>query len=178
MRQSPYIFFTLAALPLIVFGCASSNVNPPMPQANTGYVDFYSQTDAELCWDVRKAGKSPEDFTTVFSDVKPVEGDVLRLAFPPGHYRLRVTFLNRVIKQPADAEVVVEKGRITPVRIALTEAGTTTVITKETTLGGTAAGQPGRRTRVSSEETVFYEIAATAQPSLAYRPREQMPYAR
>src|SRR5256885_1196014 len=108
LKQRSLSLFALVALPLIAFGCASANVNPSAPHPNTGYVDFYSPTDAELCWDVRASGASSDDFKMAFSDVKPVEDDVLRLAVAPGRLRFRVTFLNRVVAKPAEVEAEVE----------------------------------------------------------------------
>jgi len=176
MKTQRRISFALAVLLFIASGCASANVDAPAARANTGCVDFYSTTDAELCWDVREAGGSDNDFRTLFSDVKPVRGDVLRLAFSPGHHRLRVTFLNRVILKPAEVDVVVENGKVTPVRVDLTGTGATTVLSKQTTMGGTPSGRGGRRTKISSEETVLFDISAVADAAVPYRPKEQMPY--
>jgi hypothetical protein len=160
----------------MAFGCASANVNPPAPRANTGYVDFYSTTDAEVCWEVRDGGDSGNDFRTVFSDVKPVQGDVLRLPFKPGHHRLRITFLNRAILKPAQADVFVENEKITPLRVILTEGGATTVLSKQTTMGGTPSGRGGRRVKINSEESALFTISAVADAAVPYQPKEQMPY--
>jgi hypothetical protein len=169
---------SLALLPLFAFGCVSANVNPSAPRANTGYADFYSEMDAELCWDVRDAGTAGRNFKTMFSDVKPVEKDVLRLAFAPGHHHVRVTFLNRVIANPAETDIEIKNGKVTPVRVTLTEAGTTFVQSKEISRGNTFYGRAGRRTKINSDETVRYDLSAAAEASVSYRPRDEMPYAR
>jgi hypothetical protein len=177
MQRSRGIFFAPFVLALALLGCASSaNMNPPAPRANTGYADFYSPTDAELCWDVRDAAATAGNFKTVFSDVEPAPGDVLRLAFTPGRHKLRVTVLNRVITKPADIEVQIENGGVTPIRVTLTEAGSTFVQSKERSRGNTFYGRAGRRTKISSEETVMYDISATADPTASYLPKEQMSY--
>jgi len=162
---------------LIAAGCASSNINSPAPRANTGYVDLYSLSDTDLCWDVQVSRASGTDFKTVFLDVKPVEAGVLRLAFAPGHHTLRITILNRVITNPAQVNVEVENGRITPLAVTLTEAGSTMVISKETIIGGSPTLRGGRQTRVNSEETVRYDISAVPAAPVSYQPKEQMPYA-
>ena len=118
------------------------------------------------------------EFQRVFWDLEPPPGVVLRLAFVPGRQRLRVTFLNRVVTKPVEIEVEVQDGKVLPVRVTLTEAGTTVVKTKEESRGGTAYGRYGRRTKISSEESVMYDISAAAGPPVAYQPKEQMPYAR
>jgi hypothetical protein len=174
MRKQTRISISLAVAQLFASGCASPNVNPPQAQTNTGYVDLYSPTDAELCWEVGESKESGSHFRTVFSDVKPVEGDILRLAFRPGAHWLRVTFLNRVVSGPVEFSCAVQAGSITPVAISLTSAGQTTVVSKQTTIGGTPMGQGGRRTKINSEETVRYDLSAAVGPAFPYQPKSQI----
>src|SRR6202142_3146173 len=126
----------LAAAGLFVTGCASPNVNPPRARANTGYVDFYADSSGELSWQVARFDDHTQGFRSVFSEFEPPPGRALRLAFPPGHYLLRVTFMNCVVREPGLVEVDVKDGMITPVRVQLTETGETTVETKQTSVGG------------------------------------------
>lgn len=167
----------LSVLLIIATGCASSNINSPTSRANTGYVDLYSQSDTDLCWDVQVSRPSGADFKTVFSDVKPVEGGVLRLAFAPGHHALRITFLNRVITKPALVDVEIENGKITPLAVTLTESTPTTVVSKQTIIGGSPSLRGGRQNRVNTDETVMYDISAVSATRVSYQPKEQMPYA-
>ena len=109
--------------------------------------------------------------------MEPPTGGFLRLAFAPGHHRLRVTFLNRVITPPAEVEVEVRDGKITPFRVTLTAAGTAQVETKEVSRGGTVKGGYGRRTKLGGDETVMYGLSAAVDPPVPYKPKEQMPYA-
>ena len=169
---------TLATLALFAAGCVSPNVNPPLARANTGYVDFHADYSAGLSWEVARFDERTRDFQRLFSEFEPPPGGVLRLAFPPGHYRLRVTFLNRVITQPAEVEVEVQDGNITPVRVTLTEAGVTFVQTKTASPGATAYGRYGRRTKIASDESVMYRLSAVGDAPVAYQPKERMPYAR
>lgn len=178
LLKSIQFILALAAIGLLVAGCATPNVNPPQARANTGYVDFHADPSAGLSWEVARWEDRSQDFQRVFWDLEPPSGGVLRLAFAPGRHRLRVTFLNRVITKPAELEVEVQDGKILPVRVTLTEAGTTLVRTKEENRGGTAYGRYGRRTKIGSDETVMHDISAVAAPPVAYQPREQMPYAR
>jgi hypothetical protein len=177
MKPSTFLLFSMAAFLLIASGCASPDVNSPKPRANEGYVDFYSDTDAELCWEVREIRAPAGDLKTICSEFKPVEKDVLRLAFAPGHHRFRVTFLNRVITSPAEVEVDVQNGKITPVRVTLMEAGSTSVKSKEVSAGGTPYGRWGRRTVIKSDSSVRYDLSAEAGAPVQYQPKEQMPYA-
>lgn len=167
----------LAVPLLIALGCASGNINSPTPRANTGYVDFYSLSDTDLCWDVQVSQPPKADFRTAFSDVKPVEGGVLRLAFAPGQHTFRITFLNRVITKPAQIDAEVENGKITPLAVILTEAGSTTVVSKQTIIGGSPSLRGGRQIRVNRDETVMYDISAVPAATVSYQLKEQMPYA-
>jgi hypothetical protein len=177
VQKQKYFPVLLATALLIAFGCASANVDPPHPHLNTGYVDLYSPTDDGLCWDVSAAQESDAHFEKMFKDVKPVEGDLLRLAFTPGHLRLRITFLNRVVAQPAVINCEVRSGAITPVAVSLTPTGQTTVFSKQTTMAGTS-GASGRRTKINSEETVRFEISAVAGAIVPYQPKNQTHYTR
>jgi hypothetical protein len=173
----------LSLLLLVLFGllapgCASPNANPPRPRANTGYVDFHADSTNDLSWDVARFDENTQVFQKVFSDLTPPPGGILRLAFAPGRQRLQITFLNRVISQPAEIEVEVQDGKITPVNVTLTAAGTALVDRKTKSLGGTAQGQYGVRTKIRSNETVMYGVTAAADPPVTYQIKEQMPYAR
>lgn len=166
------------ALGLLAAGCATPDVNPARARAGTGYVDLHTGSADDLGWDVARFDNDSHGFRRLFSDLKPVEGGILRLALAPGRHRLRVTFLNRVIAQPAEIEMEIQDGKVTPVLVTLTEAGTTQVRTRETRAGGTAYGRYGRRTRIGSDESVLYRLTAAPQPAAAYQPKEHMSYAR
>jgi hypothetical protein len=168
---------TLTAIALLIPGCATRSVNPAQARANTGYVDFHADPASELWWDVARSDESTQNFKSVFSQMNPPQDGVLRLAFAPGRHRLRITFLNRVITKPAEIEVEVQDGKITPVRVELTAAGTTLVETQTENFGGTAKGRYGRHTKYSSDESVMYNLSAVAEPPVAYQPKERMPYA-
>jgi hypothetical protein len=168
----------LAAVGLLVAGCASTNVNPPQARARTGYVDLYADSAADLSWEVTRYDDRAGSFQRAFSELKPPPDGVLRLALAPGRHQLRITFLNRVIVKPAEILVEVQNGKITPVCLTLSEAGAALVQTKQVSLGGTAHGSFGRRTKIGSDEAVAYRIAATADSPVAYQPKERMSYAR
>jgi hypothetical protein len=168
----------LAAAGLFITGCASPNVNPPQARANTGYVDFYADSSGELSWEVARFDDHTQGFRSVFSDFEPLPDRALRLAFPPGHYHLRVTFMNRVVRQPGLVELEVKDGLITPVHVALIPDGTTQVETKETRIGGTFKGRYGRGTKFGSDESTMYRISAEADAPMPYQVKERMPYAR
>jgi hypothetical protein len=169
--------FALALVVVIGFGCASPSVNPAAPKAKTGYVDLYSPTNGDLSWDVQHSKAGSKSLKKVFSDVIPVEGGVLRLAFPPGQHHFRITFLNRVITEPAEVDVEVQDAKITPILITFTEAGEISVKTKEQGGGAAGFGRYGRRTNIGSYEAFSYALSATAEKPVAYQVKERMPYA-
>ena len=179
MKQPKLIPFLLAlvAIGLSVQGCATRNVNPPQTRAKTGYVDFHGDPSAELSWQVSRWDERSRGFELDFWDLDPPPKGILRLALAPGRHRLRVALLNRVIKKPVEFEVEVQDGKISPIRVTLTEAGSTVVKSKEQERGGTAFGRYGRRTKIGSEEMVVYDITIAVAPPVAYQPRERMQYA-
>ncbi len=166
----------LMLLALIVSaGCSSHNVNPTAPRAHTGYVDFYTDSSMDLSWEVkREAGKAGE-MRTVFSEFQPVKGTILRLAAPPGTNHFQVWFINEVTEGPQRVSVPVEEGKVTPVHITLTPAGSTSVENKSYEYRPTARATR-RVTRLATGESVTFKIGAVPQGPVEYQTKEQMPY--
>ena len=177
-KPTPLWLLTLAAVALWVAGCASPNVNPPHARANTGYVDFRAEPADEYCWEVLRFDDRKQTFRNYYSELDIPPDGVLRLAFAPGHHRLRVTFLNQVVVEPAIVEVEVADGKVTPVRLTMRNAGTGLVETRELSHGGTAKGRYGRRVQIGNKESKLYRLTAVAEASVAYQPRAQTPNAR
>ncbi|MFZ0827771.1 MAG: hypothetical protein WAO02_10145 [Verrucomicrobiia bacterium] len=166
-------YLTLALLGLLAGGCASANLDPASARPGTGYVDFYAVNADDLSWDITDAKRDKK----VFYEFDPVKESILRLAFKPGRYQLRVTFLNHVILKPGVADVEVRGGMVTPVTVTLLPAGTALVETRSGQAGSTYYGRYGRRTRIGSNEAESYEVSAETQPSVPFQPRAQMSYA-
>jgi len=162
----------LTVVALLAAGCASANLNPPRARANTGYVDLYAPSAGDLWWEVARFDDRTRNFAVVYSEFNPPKGGVVRLALAPGHNRMRVTFLNRDIVQPAEIEVDVQDGRISPVRVVLTEGGASLVQTKSMGWAGY------RRHKVATHESVTYEISAVVAPSVPYEIKEKLSYDR
>jgi hypothetical protein len=176
LKIIPFLL-ALAALALWVPGCATQNVNPPQARANTGYVDFHADPSVGLSWEVARFDDRTQSFKNVFSELEPPPDGVLRLAFAPGHYRLRVTFLNRIISQPAEVEVEVKDGKITPVQVALIPDGTALVERREQRVGPTVRGRYRSNTQISSDESTLYRISAGADAPMPYQAKERTAYA-
>lgn len=167
----------LVVLPLLLAGCASPESNPPQARANTGYIDFRSEPPGGLWWEVLAFNGRAQTFEKVYSELKEPAWDVLRLAFPPGHHRLQLAFLNEVIVAPVEVEVDVQDGKITPVLVKLSEAGTASVLSKDYNWSGNARGRYGRRTVIGSRQAVRYLVTPTVEPKRDYKVVQQMPYA-
>jgi len=174
MKTMRTIECVLAIVACLAVGCASPNVNPSQARANTGYVDFHADPPGDLYWEVSRIDDA-QNPKVLFSELKAPEGGVLRLAFPPGHYHLRITFLNRVIKAPAETDVDVRDGKITPVRVQLTDAGAASVQTITQGSGSSASGRFRSSNRYGSDSTVMHGLVATAEVPIDYQPKERMP---
>ena len=161
---------------VLTCGCASTNVNPSKPKANTAYLDLYVSSDSDLAWDVRRFDSGANDFKILFREYEPVADNMLRLAVPPGRQKVRITFLNCVISQPGETEIEAVAGSITPVKVELIGAGATSVRTEEYRTGGTARGRYGRAKNIGSYGTQMYRVSAEPQPAQPYQPKQNMPY--
>ncbi len=164
------------ALVLVGFGCASPEINPAAPKAKTAYVDVYASAPDSPAWEIRQWMPAANEFKTVFSSVQPVERRALRLAFSPGEQKLRITVLNRVVSEPALLEVKLVEGRITPIAVQFTAAGSTLVETREQRRGATYKGRYGRNTVFGVEESKTWRVVASAREPIPYKPLEQMSY--
>jgi hypothetical protein len=174
MRQVFQQFFWIGTV-LLTVSCTSPNVNPKVPRANTGYVDFYSNSDTELYWAVERLDTGENNYKEIFSKMSSLKGGFLRLAFPPGHCQFRISFLNVPVVESGMVAVDVKDGLVTPVLVELAQAGQSTVISKQTTIGASVSRR-GRRTKITDFEAVTYRASASAQTEQPYRLREQMPY--
>jgi hypothetical protein len=165
MRQLLILF----AGACLLAGCASPNVNPPKARADAGYVDFYTMGGGDLNWEVACFDERSQKYAVIFSEYKPLPEGVLRLALPPGRHHLRVTFLNRVIREPALCEVEVAAKMVTPVHVVLTEDAVTQV-------EGMVERLPGSNVYLT-DTSAMYRISTVINPPMAYRVKDQMPYA-
>jgi len=156
-------------------GCSTPNVNPPAPRDHTGYVDFYTDSDMGLSWDVKRTDGGTGELRAVYSEFKPVQGTILRLAAPPGNHRFQVWFTNQVTEGPQTVQVQVMDGKVTPVHVTLAPAGSTAVERKNYRMGGSAKGY-ARGTKISSDQSSVFQIGAEAASPQAYGPKESMPY--
>ena len=165
----------LAAITLT--GCLSSDVNPSHAHSHKGYVDFYNDSAVPLCWQIDRFDARAQDFRQIFWSVEPPANAILRLPFAPGSYRFGITILNRDTIGPAEIEVQVVDGKITPVHVTFTEKGTSEIRGTTTSAGGTVYGTYGRRTKFRYNPAAMYSVSTATAESMVYRPKSEMPYA-
>ena len=158
-----------------LLGCGTSSPNPKSPKANTGYVDFYTDSSLDLTWQVKRVDARSGELRTVYSDYEPVEGTILRLAAPPGPQQFQIWIVNRITTGPQEVRVPVENGQVTPVHVTLTTAGTNFVQNKVFGFRPSAKGY-GRGTKITREEEQVYQTAVEAEKPQPYRVKEQRPY--
>jgi hypothetical protein len=174
-RRRPGSLYLLAAVCLGLWGCGTPNVNPSQPHANTGYVDFYTDSNLELSWEVKQVNEGGGEMQTLFSEFDPVAENILRLAVAPGTHTFQVWFINRVTEGPQSVMATVENGHITPVHVTLEPAGTASVDTKVYGFRPSAKGY-GRGTKIVTKDSQVYRINAVAGAALTYQPKERMAY--
>jgi hypothetical protein len=175
--MSRFYLVVVAAAYLGIVGCSTTNPNPPSPKANTGYVDFYTDSSLDLIWQVKRAEDRTGELRTVFSDYEPVQGTILRLATPPGGLRFQVWIVNRITTGPEEVQVQIEDGKVTPVHVTLTSVGTNYFQNKVYGFRPSAKGY-GRGTKITREEEQTYQIASVAENPQPYQVKERMPYFR
>jgi hypothetical protein len=171
-----WVCFISSLLGLFAAGCASQNVDPAKPHAHTGYIDFVAEDD-DLSWQVDRLDKTDKP-KEVFVQYSPLNDRILRLAFAPGQYQLRVTFLNRVVKEPGVVDVEVKAGTISPVRVSFDELGATLMSTRSTQASGTFYGRFGRATRLRENEVMKYRVKLEREQDVPYVIKKETPYAK
>jgi hypothetical protein len=149
-------------------GCASHNVNPPIAQSHTGYVDIFDPEGRTFSWEIKDVRQQ----RPLYTEYKPQSG-IVRLPLPPGSYELSIRILNTAISEPATVHVQVRDGQLTPVKVRLSEEGTSQIERKHTQL----PGHYTRRTKITADETQSFRLEADVLPLVPYRTKEQAPYA-
>ena len=171
--NSRLVLLVASGITVCLLGCSSANVNPSLPKAHTGYVDFYTDSDLDLSWQIKRA--ADDRMRPVFSEFNPIFGNILRLATPAGNHRFEVWFINCFTTGPQTIEVQVNETCVTPVHVTLTGAGSTSAQSTSYEYRPTArATRRVQRTTTSEKET--FQIGLTAADPQPYQPKERMPY--
>jgi hypothetical protein len=146
------------------------------PSSREGaFVDFYVDSDDELCWFVAQAPQSAGPFKKVFYQTTPQPGRVLRLPVRPGQSFFRVSLVNRVVVETTPVEVTTVPGQVTPVAIVLTPAGAVQVQRDELGAHATVRGTIRTR-RLEYGPDQSYRLAGHPESPVPFQTIDQMPY--
>jgi hypothetical protein len=151
-------------------GCATPDVDPSAARAGRGYVDLYTMPKTEAWWkvDVFDPGRqSYKEFTAQFK--APGEG-VFRIEARPGRHKARISFVNQAIEAPAEVEVEVREGMITPVQVTINQGDSTYV----RVVGDRA--RDVHRNKVTDYQQQRWQISAVAQPFIPYTAKQNTAY--
>ena len=163
-RWLPAVLLGLAA------GCATRDVNPPATRAGRGYVDLYTVPKTEAWWKVDVFDPRRQGYKEFSADFKaPAEG-IFRVEARPGRYKARISFVNQAIEAPAEVEVEVREGLITPVQVTLNQGDSTYVRVVEDRVKNVY------RNKATDYQQQRWRISALAQPPAPYTPKEQTAY--
>ena len=152
-------------------GCATRDLNPETARAGLGYVDIFSQPKMEAWWKVDvfdAANQSYKEFTAQFN---APEQDIFRVEARPGRYKARITFVNQAVEAPAEVDVEVRAGMITPIQITAVEGGSSYVRVVEDRAGG-----PALRNKVTDQPQRLLRLSALVQSLSPYAPKQSMNY--
>lgn len=153
----------------MVCGCAGPDVNPASARTGRGYVDLYSQPKAEVWWKVDVFDKRSEVYREFTAQFHSAGADIFRIEARPGSYKARISVVNGAVEKPAEVEVEVREGMITPIRVTGEVAGESSFQVKEDRLRWEAS-------RVREYPQRVWRISASAQPPVPYAPKEDMKY--
>ena len=155
-------------------GCASPDVNSQAPRPGRGYVDLFSQPKTDVWWKVDVFDTRTESYKEFTAQFKAPEQAIFRIAARPGPHKARISFVNQAIEAPAEVEVEVREGMITPVQVKLDKGDTSyvRVVDDRARSGFRNAG----RNQVTDYSQQRWQISATPQPPVPYTPKENTAY--
>ncbi|HVM50538.1 MAG TPA: hypothetical protein VMU04_21105 [Candidatus Acidoferrum sp.] len=159
---------------LFACGCAGPDVNPSSPHPGRGYVDLFTQPKKDVWWKVDVFDARQQGYKEFTAEFKAPGQEILRVQARPGVHKARISFVNQAIQAPAEVEVEVREGMITPVEVKLTEAGSSYVrdVEDRAVSGFRTAG----RNKVTDYPQQVWQITATALPPIPYTPKENTTY--
>jgi hypothetical protein len=154
----------------LVSGCASVDVDPKEPRSDRGYVDLFTEPKIDAWWQVEVFDPQRGSYREFTAQFNSPQFGIFRVAARPGLHKARIRFVNHALESPAEVEVDVKAGRITPIQVTIDEAGSTNVRVVDDRV------HPTRRNPVTDYPQALWRIAAVALPPTPYRPKAETSY--
>ena len=164
----------VSGLLLLTNGCASPDVNPQAARSGRGYVDLFTRPKTDVWWKVDVFDARQQNYKEFTAQFKTPEQAVFRVEARPGRHKARIGFVNQAIEAPAEVEVEVREGMITPIEVKLAQGGSSyvRVVEDRARSGYRTAG----RNRVTDYSQPLWQISATVQPPVPYTPKANTAY--
>jgi hypothetical protein len=159
---------------LLVSGCAGPDVNPHAPRPGKGYVDLFTQPKTDVWWKVDVFDSRIQGYKEFTAQFKAPEQAIFRVEARPGPHKARISFVNQAIEAPAEVEVEVREGIITPLAVKLDKGDSSYVRVVDDR--GRAGFRTAGRNQVTDYSQQRWRISATAQPPRPYTPKENTAY--
>ena len=172
--QCLMLLCAVSGILLLTNGCASPDVNPQAARPGRGYVDLFTRPKTNVWWKVDVFDPRKQDYREFTVQFKAPEQAVFRVEAQPGRHKARISFVNQAVEAPAEVEVEVREGMITPVEVKLERGGSSYVRVVEDR--GRAGFRTAGRNQVNDYSQPLWQISATAQPPVPYAPKENMAY--
>jgi hypothetical protein len=172
--RSLMLLCAISGILLFGDGCASPDVNPKAPGPGRGYVDLYTQPKSDVWWKVDVFDTRTQGYREIIAQFKAPEQGIFRMAFRPGPCKARVCFVNQAVEAPAEIEIEVRKGMITPVQVKLGQGDTSYV--RVVADRGRSGFRNAGRNQVTDYAQQRWQISAAAQPPVPYIPKEDTAY--
>lgn len=159
---------------LFVCGCASPDVNPQVPRNDRGYVDIFTVPKEDVWWKVDVFDSGNKDYKEFTAQFKAPTDAIFRVEARPGGHKALISFVNHAVEAPAEGEVEVVAGMITPVQVTLEKGDKAFVrsVDDRARSGFTTAG----RNEVTDYSQTRWKITVKALPPIPYAPKESMNY--
>jgi hypothetical protein len=159
-----------AALLFVAGGCATPDVNPAAAKAGRGYVDLYTVPKSAAWWKVDVFDPNRQSYKEFTAQFEAPADDIFRVQARPGRHKARISFVNQAIEAPAEIEVEVGEGMITPVKVTLEQGDKTYVRVVED------RAKVHYRNKVSDYSQTRVRISAEAQSPVPYTAKQNTAY--
>jgi hypothetical protein len=163
-----------AFLSMLAAGCASRDVNPAMARSDRGYVDLFTVPKSDVWWKVDVYDAKDNSYREFTAQFKTPEQSIFRVEAKPGRHKALISFVNRPVEAPAEGEVEVVAGMITPVEVTIKKGDASYVRSVDDRVRSGFATAGRNAVTDSVEERVV--ISSKALPPIPYAPKAQLNY--